>query len=64
MKNRYNDISINKRFIVGIDRAKMRLYDCEQSAQNDLLDSGQEVQYDSEESPFKTKTQKYAEFIY
>ena len=64
LKNRYNDISINKRFIVGIDRAKMRLYDCEQSAQNDLLDSGQEVQYDSEESPFKTKTQKYAEFIY
>ena len=64
LKNRYNDISINKRFIVGIDRAKMRLYDCEQSAQDDLLDSGQEVQYDSEESPFKTKTQKYAEFIY
>ncbi|WDS61204.1 DNA primase/helicase [Synechococcus phage S-BM3] len=64
LKNRYNDISINKRFLVGIDRAKMRLFDCEQSAQNDLLDSGQEVQYDNEESPFKTKTQKYAEFIY
>ena len=33
LKNRYNDMSVNKRFIVGIDRAKMRLYDCEQSAQ-------------------------------
>ena len=64
LKNRYNDISINKRFLVGIDRAKMRLFDCEQSAQDDLLDSGQEVQYDNEESPFKTKTQKYSDFIY
>ena len=42
LKNRYNDLSVNKRFVVGIDRAKMRLYDCEQSAQHDILDSGQE----------------------
>ena len=42
LKNRYNDISIFKRFMVGIDRAKMRLYDCEQSAQEDIVDSGQE----------------------
>ena len=32
LKNRYNDPTIYKRFIVGIDRAKMRLYDCEQKA--------------------------------
>ena len=38
LKNRYNDPTMNKRFIVGIDRAKMRLYDCEQSAQDDILD--------------------------
>ena len=38
-----------KRFIVGIDRAKMRLYDCEQSAQNDILDSGKEKEYNYEE---------------
>ena len=31
LKNRYNDPTIHKRFVVGIDRAKMRLYDCEQS---------------------------------
>ena len=30
LKNRYNDPTISKRFVVGIDRAKMRLYDCEQ----------------------------------
>ena len=41
LKNRYNDPSLNKRFVLGIDRAKMRLYDVEASAQ-DLTDSGQE----------------------
>jgi len=46
LKNRYNDISINKRFVVGIDRAKMRLYDCEQSKGGDLIDSGQDDQYE------------------
>jgi len=50
LKNRYNDLSVYKRFIVGIDRAKMRLYDCEQSAQNDILDSGQEEEYNYEEA--------------
>ena len=49
LKNRYNDLSVFKRFVVGIDRAKMRLYDCEQTAQDDILDSGQEEQYEPEE---------------
>jgi replicative DNA helicase len=49
LKNRYNDPTIYKRFIVGIDRAKMRLYDCEQSAQKDILDSGQEDEYNDYE---------------
>jgi len=49
LKNRYNDPTIHKRFVVGIDRAKMRLYDCEQSAQQDIVDSGQEEEYDYEE---------------
>jgi predicted ATP-dependent serine protease len=42
LKNRYNDAGRHKRFVVGIDRAKMRLYDCEQSAQEDILDSGED----------------------
>jgi len=54
LKNRYNDISIFKRFMVGIDRAKMRLYDCEQSAQEDIVDSGQEEEYTFKEQPKKS----------
>ena len=49
LKNRYNDPTVFKRFVVGIDRAKMRLYDCEQSAQDDILDSGQDEEYTNEE---------------
>ena len=54
LKNRYNDPTMNKRFVIGIDRAKMRLYDCEQSAQQDLVDSGQEEEYNPEEKPKKS----------
>ena len=55
LKNRYNDLSIYKRFVVGIDRAKMRLYDCEQNAQDDLLDNKREEEYTYEEQkPKKT----------
>lgn len=53
LKNRYNDITLYKRFVVGIDRAKMRLYDCEQSAQEDLLESKQE-EYEYEDKPKKS----------
>lgn len=38
LKNRYNDPSVNRRFVLGVDRSKMRLYDVEQSAQEDILD--------------------------
>ena len=55
LKNRYNDPTINKRFVVGIDRAKMRLYDCEQKAQDDIIDSGKEEEYTYEEEPKKSK---------
>ena len=55
LKNRYNDPTIYKRFVIGIDRAKMRLYDCEQSAQQDILDNGKDEEYDYEEKkPKKT----------
>ena len=42
LKNRYNDPTMNKRFVVGIDRAKMKLYNLEDSAQSNIVDSGQE----------------------
>ena len=50
LKNRYNDPTISKRFVIGIDRAKMRLYDCEQTAQDDIIDKGKEEEYTYEES--------------
>ena len=42
LKNRYNDPGYYKRFTLGIDRAKMRLYDIEQSGQDGLTDAGQD----------------------
>ena len=48
LKNRYNDPTLNKRFVIGVDRSKMRLYDCDQSAQHDIVDSGQEEEYTDE----------------
>ena len=42
LKNRYNDPTLNKRFILGIDRAKMRLFDVSATEQEDLVDTGQE----------------------
>ena len=43
LKNRYNDPTINKRFMIGVDRAKMKLYDLEQSAQKGLTDANIDV---------------------
>ena len=45
LKNRYNDPTTNKRFVIGVDRAKMKLYDLEQSAQKGLSDSN--IKYDA-----------------
>ena len=43
LKNRYNDLNVYKRFTVGVDRAKMRLYDCDQSEGGELIDAGDEI---------------------
>ena len=59
LKNRYNDPTIYKRFVIGIDRAKMRLYDCEQKAQDDILDNGNEEEYNKED---KKPKKSFAEF--
>tara|TARA_R110002073_G_scaffold1678_1_gene11780 strand:- start:1533 stop:2900 length:1368 start_codon:yes stop_codon:yes gene_type:complete len=52
LKNRYSDPSFNRRFVVGVDKAKMTLYNVEQSAQNDLID---QVVFDQTESHDKLK---------
>ena len=59
LKNRYNDPTIHKRFIVGIDRAKMRLFDCEQSAQQDMLESKDEEYEPQDDTP---KVNKFGGF--
>jgi archaellum biogenesis ATPase FlaH len=56
LKNRYNDPTMNKRFVLGIDRAKMKLYDVDQSAQEDIVDSGQEIEYNNEQETKKIKS--------
>jgi hypothetical protein len=49
LKNRYNDPTYFKRFVVGVDRAKMKLYDLEQSAQQNITDSGQSRKFETKE---------------
>ena len=50
LKNRYNDPSMNRAFIVGVDRAKMRLYDVENTAQN-IVDANQTKQNENYPTP-------------
>jgi len=54
LKNRYNDPGTNRRFVLGIDRSKMRLYDVEQSAQDihdgPVMDKGKFMEEDTERS--------------
>ncbi len=53
LKNRYNDPTLNKKFIVGVDRGKMKLYDVAQTAQTDLVDTGQEEEIVDRFADFK-----------
>jgi replicative DNA helicase len=57
LKNRYNDPSSNKKFVIGVDRAKMKLYDVEDTAQK-IVDSGQ-VQDDKPLNTFGNRERKF-----
>ena len=59
LKNRYSDPTHYKRFVIGIDKAKMRLYDVEQIAQIDLVDSGQEDIPDKPLNTFGNRETKF-----
>lgn len=63
LKNRYSDPSLYKRFVVGVDRSKMKLYDVENSAQ-DLADSGIPEEEQSWQVQRKSKTKDFGEFKY
>ena len=43
LKNRYNDPTSYKRFVIGVDRSRMKLYDVEESAQTDLIGDGSSI---------------------
>ena len=55
LKNRYNDLTTHRKFVVGIDRAKMKLYDVEQTAQDDILDTEPTFKYNDTADKFKAK---------
>ena len=61
LKNRYGDPTSHRKFVVGIDRAKMRLFNVEQTTQDDILDSEPTFKYNDQESKFK-KTSSFADF--
>ena len=64
LKNRYSDPTTNKRFVIGVDRAKMKLYDAKESAQTNISDSGQ-IEDDKpvfDKSGFGKRMQKNRDF--
>jgi len=60
LKNRYNDPTVNRKFILGVDRSKMRFYDVEQKAQTDLVESGQTPTTDK--NKFGKKLGQFSDF--
>lgn len=62
LKNRYSDPTTNKRFVVGVDRAKMKLYDVEQVAQDGLMDNGQQVKPAFDGTPTGKRASKFDGF--
>ena len=53
LKNRYADPTSNKKFIIGVDRSKMKLYDVNQAAQDDMVDTGQDEEIIDRFADFK-----------
>lgn len=62
LKNRYSDPNMYKRFVVGVDNSKMRLYDVEQSAQNEVLDTRAETSYTGDGNTKPSLKEKFGGF--
>jgi replicative DNA helicase len=64
LKNRHGDIAINRRFVIGIDKPKMKWYDAEQSAQEDIIGTTSVTSgprsYEEAESMFSSANKKKA----
>tara|TARA_R110000824_G_scaffold292565_4_gene480966 strand:+ start:6060 stop:7388 length:1329 start_codon:yes stop_codon:yes gene_type:complete len=63
LKNRYNDPTVNRRFVIGVDRTKMRLYDCDQSAQEDIVDDTPMMDQSSFGSRMNKERKDFSEVI-
>jgi hypothetical protein len=61
LKNRYNDPTFNKRFLIGVDRAKMKLYNVEIPDSSNIMIAEEEYEY--EDTKPQTKFSKFTEFI-
>ena len=59
LKNRYSDPTKHRRFVVGVDKSKMKLYDVEQSAQQDIVDDGPVVNKSDSEIRIKSEKGKF-----
>jgi archaellum biogenesis ATPase FlaH len=62
LKNRYNDPTTNRKFMIGVDRAKMKLYDVEATAQKGLVQSGQELDIDTKFGSSIRTTRDFSDF--
>lgn len=63
LKNRYNDPGKFKRFVIGVDKSKMKLYDVESSAQLNIADAGQDKPaFDNSKFGSRVKTEAFDSF--
>ena len=65
LKNRYNDPTVNRKFMLGVDRSKMRVYDVEQAAQDDMVDANQQNEPDKsvfDNSETAARLNKFSDF--
>lgn len=61
LKNRYNDPSINKKFVIGVDKSRMKFYDVEQEAQEDISNDDEPI-FDKSNSGVRVKSEKKFDF--
>ena len=64
LKNRYNDLTANRKFVVGIDRARMKLFDADESDQNQLINDSDEEEIVDSLKKNQARLSKFAEWNY
>ena len=62
LKNRYNDLSFHRKFLIGVDRSKMKLYNVD-VPDSSIMIAEEEYEYEEEQPQSKNKFTKFTEFI-